>query len=128
MEQIWTDIQPAVYDLVKVTLLGLLAALAIIVPRLLGRITDAAIAYFERKTQIEVEQKWKNDLHQALESGTLAVIQKIKTGVIENTPEKIIPEIIGYTKDSVKGAIEGLKPSEAFLIEMALSKMAKLGV
>lgn len=123
LNEVWTQAEPLVANLLVVTLTALLGSLAIAVPILIRRGVNSAVAYFESKTGIDLEKKWQDDLHRAMTSGALAAIEKVKAGLIADTQEAKVSVILDHVGRSVLDALDGLKPSQEVLVNLALAKL-----
>jgi hypothetical protein len=112
-EDIWTQVEPALANLIVATLMGTIATLGIVVPILLKRFTDRVAGTMEERTHVVVEEKHMRALHTAIDSGTAATVAKIKEGLL--TPDKAVAirEVMDHATRSVPDALAVLHPTQA---------------
>jgi len=126
--EIWTQAEPAVANLLAVTILGVVAMLGVMVPVLLKRLGDRFAEAFEAKTNIQIEEKHKIDLHDAIDSGVAMVVSRIRDGLMEADKATSVQAVINHAKRSVGDAFEDLTPSQATLQTLIIGAFTKYGV
>ena len=94
----------------------LLELLAIV---LMAALTWAA-AWAKRKFGIDIEAKYRDDLHSALMTGARLAASRQLTGAAA------VQLVLDYTRKSVPDALKNLAPPQSVLKELAEAKMQKV--
>lgn len=107
------------------------AVLAPLVADYIGFLLLAALGFFMRhlpaKWRLEVEQKHRDALHKALETGVNLAIDTLQLHPAVATHDKAIAVVIDYVKGSVPDALKRFTPTQQQLEDMARAKLqAKL--
>lgn len=124
MQNFWATIEPNVTEIVFLVALTILYQIKAAIPRATKAAVDAGVRYFEQKTRIEVEDKWQRDLHKALETAAITVLDAAEDGLKAGDDlESRITLMIEHAKASVPEAMEGLKPSNAVIRTLAMRKL-----
>ena len=106
MNQFLHDIQPALFELLAVILTSVISFVALKV---------------KQKFNVDIEQKYQEDLHKALLSGAKAAWEKLGPSA---TNQELIEHAVVHAERSVPDAIKALAPSEDVLGRIAMSKVA----
>lgn len=105
MKQFLIDIQPALFELLSVIVSA--------------AITWAAIV-FKQKTGVEIQKKYQDDLHRALDTGIKAAIQKLS---ITASTQQLVEHAVEYAHTSVPDAIKSLEPEAGVMSKIATAKV-----
>lgn len=106
MKQFLIDIQPALTSLAEAIITALIAW---------------GVVIFKQKTGIDIEDKYKRDLHDAALTGARAAIAKLGSGSAES-PEAI-ESVLDHMQKSTGDAIKALEPETGVLTKIAVAKL-----
>jgi hypothetical protein len=108
MQQFLIDIQPALTTLVEAIITALIAW---------------GVVIFKQKTGIDIEDKYKRDLHDAAMTGARVVIAKWGAQVDIKQTEGPVEHVVAHIHNSVPDAVRELDPSAGVLGQLAVAKL-----
>ena len=108
MREFLTEVQPAFLELLS----------AIVT----AAITMAALK-LRQKYNVDIEDKYKRDLHDAAMTGARAVVGKLGAAGVEGNPALAADSVIDHMHKSTKDAIKALEPDTGVLTKIAIAKL-----
>ncbi len=110
MNQFLTEVQPAFMELLS----------AIVVAAI-----SAACLKARQKWGIDIEDKYKRDLHDAAMTGARAVVAKLtEAGAsVDSTSPAAVESVLDHMHKSTKDAISALEPDTGVLTKIAVAKL-----
>lgn len=106
MRQFMTEVQPALFELLSVIVTAVISMAAL---------------KMREKFNIQIEEKYKQDLHDSAMTGARVVVARL--GVVGAESDQAINSVLDHMQKSTGDAIKALDPDAGVLTEIAVAKL-----